>query len=249
MSASWVVITGASSGIGAEFAKLFAADGHPIVLIARREDRLRELAKTLPVETRICVQDLSTPDAAERVEQFLVNEGVEPGVLVNNAGFGVRGRFLDEDRVRQLAMIQLNVATLVDLTYRLLPKCKGGVINVASLAAFQPGPYMAVYFATKAFVLHFSEAIREETGANVTAFCPGPVATEFGDVAGLGNPAAYSWWTLTAEKATKIGYRGFRKGRAIVIPGVIARISNTLNWLVPRAAVRKIVGTLQKPNP
>ncbi len=247
MSASWVVITGASSGIGAEFARLFAADGHPVVLIARREDRLRELAATLAVESRIFVQDLSTPDAAEQVEQFLADEGIEPHVLVNNAGYGVRGTFLDEDRERQLAMIRLNVSTLVDLTYRLLPRCKGGIINVASLAAFQPGPYMAIYFATKAFVLHFSEAIREETGANVTAFCPGPVATEFGDVAGLGNPAAYGWWTLTVEKATKIGYRGFRRGKAIVIPGVIARISNFLNWLVPRAGVRKLVGTLQKP--
>ena len=138
MSASWVVITGASSGIGAEFAKLFAADGHPVVLIARREDRLREVAKSLPVESRICVQDLSSPDAAERVQQFLADEGIEPNVLVNNAGFGVRGRFLDEDRERQLAMIRLNVSTLVDLTHRLLPQCKGGVTMVAKPGGPRP---------------------------------------------------------------------------------------------------------------
>lgn len=247
MPSEWVVVTGASSGIGAEFARLFAADGHPVVLVARREDRLQQLATTLPTETRIAPFDLSQPDAAASLVAFLEAENIQPHILVNNAGFGLRGTFLDMDREQQLAMIRLNVSTIVDLTHRLLPQCKGGVINVASLAAFQPGPFMAVYFATKAFVLHFSEAVRVETGLPVTAFCPGPVDTEFGDVAGLGNPAAYSWWTLSAEKATAIGYRGFRRGKAVVIPGAIARISNFLNWLVPRAGVRRIIGAMQRP--
>jgi short-subunit dehydrogenase len=248
----WVVITGASAGLGADFARLFAADGHPLVLVARRRERLEELAASLPTETRIFVQDLAQPQAAARVNAFLDEQGIEPEVLVNNAGFGLRGAFAELDRERQLEMVRLNALVATDLMRRLLPgmiaRGRGGVLNVASLAGFQPGPNMGVYYATKAYLLHLSEAVAEETrgtGVTVSAFCPGPVATEFSDVAGLGNPAAYGFWTMSSGKSARLGYRGFRRGRTVIVPGVVPRIARFLNWIVPRCWVRRIVGKMQ----
>ncbi|MHC4410957.1 MAG: SDR family NAD(P)-dependent oxidoreductase [Planctomycetota bacterium] len=248
----WVVITGASAGLGADFARLFAADGHPLVLIARRRERLEALAESLPTETRVLVQDLAHPQAAAKVTAYLEDQKISPDVLVNNAGFGLRGAFAQLDRERQLEMIRLNVSAAADLMRRLLPgmieRKSGGVLNVASLAGFQPGPNMAVYYATKAFLLHLSEGVAEEvrdSGVTVSAFCPGPVATEFSEVAGLGNPVAYGFWTMSSEKSARLGYRGFKRGKTIIVPGVVPKIANFLNWLVPRCWVRKIVGKMQ----
>jgi short-subunit dehydrogenase len=248
----WAVVTGASAGLGADFARLLAADGHRCVLVARREERLTALAEELPTESRVLVLDLARPDAAACVVDELGAAGIEADVLVNNAGFGLRGAFVEGDLDRQLEMIRLNVATATELMHRLLPgmlaRDRGGVLNVASLAAFQPGPHMAVYFATKAFLLHLSEAVAEETrgtGVTVSAFCPGPVETEFGDVAGLGNPAAYGFWTLDSPTAARIGYRGFLRGRTIVVPGLVPKIARCLNWLTPRPLVRRLVSKMQ----
>ena len=149
-------------------------------------------------------------------------------------------------------MIRLNVSAAADLMHRLLPamieRGSGGVLNVASLAAFQPGPNMGVYFATKAFLMHLSEAVAEEvrgTGVTISAFCPGPVATEFSEVAGLGNPMAYGFWTMSSPKAARIGYRGFLRGKAIVVPGVVPNLARLLNWITPRCWTRRIVGRMQ----
>jgi hypothetical protein len=252
MEPRWVVITGASAGLGVDFARLFAADGHPLVLVARRRERLDALAESLPTETRVLVQDLAQPQAAARVTAHLEQEGIEPYAVVNNAGFGMRGKFVELDRERQLEMIQLNVTVLTDLTRRLLPgmiaRGAGGMLNVASLAAFQPGPNMSVYYATKAFVLHLTEGIAQETrglGVTVTAFCPGPVATEFGEVSGLGKPAAFNWWTMSSARAARIGYRGFLRGRTVIVPGVIPQLARFLNWITPRSWSRAVMEKIQ----
>ena len=254
MDKGWVLITGASSGIGEEFARLFAADGHPLVIVARREANLEALANSLPVEVRVLPQDLSEPNAAEHVEHWLHVQEIEVEILVNNAGFGRLGEFIHLDRDEQMAMVRLNVLTLADLTRRLLPgmieRGRGGVLNVASLAGLQAGPYMATYYATKAFVLHLTEAVREETlgkGVTVSAFCPGPVLTEFGDVAGSSKSPLFRVGAMSCERATQLGYEGFRKGRAVILPGFTTKLVNFLVRLTPRAITRKIVKRLQEP--
>jgi short-subunit dehydrogenase len=252
MERGWVLITGASSGIGAGLARLFAADGHPLVLVARRENRLRALAKSLPVETRVMVHDLADPQAAEHVEHYLHVQNIKLQTLVNNAGFGKRRRFLALDLRTQLDMVQLNITTLMELTHRLLPdiieRGGGGVLNVASLAGLQPGPNMAVYYATKAFILHFSEALREELidrDVTVTAFCPGPVATEFGTVADTLRTPLYRFGAMSCERATEIAYRGYRSGRAVILPGFLPRLVSLLVRITPRSWTRKLVKRLQ----
>ncbi|MEM8884551.1 MAG: SDR family oxidoreductase [Planctomycetota bacterium] len=252
MSTQWAVITGASAGIGADFARLFAADGCPLVLVARRRERLEELAATLPVETRICAADLATAEGVAALIAFLDEQGIEPHHLVNNAGFGLRGAFAELDPTAMHDMIRLNVLALTDLTRRYLPamlaRGSGGVLNVASLAGFQPGPNMAVYYATKAFVLHMTEAIAQEIkgrGVTMNAFCPGPVATEFNDVAGLGKPAAFGFWTMSSPRAAQIGYRAYRKGKVLCVPGVVPPIARFLNWITPRPWSRALLARLQ----
>ena len=254
MERGWVLITGASSGIGAEYARHFAADGHPLVLVARRENRLHALAESLPVETRVMVQDLSDPQAAEHIEHFLHVQNIELQTLVNNAGFGKLDGFESIDRKTQLAMLQVNVSALVDLTHRLLPgivACGGGgVINVASLAGLQAGPNMSVYYATKAFVLHFTEGLREELidkDVTISAFCPGPVATEFGDIAGASISPLFRFGTMSCERATRIGYDGYRRGLAVILPGFVPKLVSVLVRVTPRAWTRKIVKRLQIP--
>lgn len=255
MDRGWVLITGASSGIGAEFARLFAEDGHPLVLVARRENRLHALAETLPVETRVMVQDLTDPQAAEHIEHYLHVQNIQLQTLVNNAGFGRLDGFLSIDRKTQLDMVQVNVTTLMELTHRLLPdivdRGGGGVLNVASLAGFEAGPNMAVYYATKAFVLHFTEALREELidqDVKVCAFCPGPVSTEFGDVAGSAISPLFRFGSMSCERATKIGYRGYQKGRVVVLPGLLPKLVNLLVRITPRIWTRKLVKRLQVPD-
>ncbi|HLN57107.1 MAG TPA: SDR family oxidoreductase, partial [Thermoanaerobaculia bacterium] len=190
------LVTGASSGIGKELARLIAADGYDLVLVARRQERLEELARELSVahgvSARVIAADLADPDSPKRIVEELEAERIAVDVLVNNAGFGIYGRLWNSDITRQLEIIQVNVVALTDLTGRLLPgmvsRKRGRIVNVASTAAFQPGPYQAVYYATKAYVLSFSEAIAEElkgTGVTVTALCPGPTTTEFQEAAGL----------------------------------------------------------------
>jgi uncharacterized protein len=257
MAAETVLITGASSGIGRELARLFAGAGSDLVLVARREDRLRELAQELSskygVKTRILPKDLILPAAAAEIETELRNAGIAVDVLVNNAGFGALGAFTDLKLERQTTMLQVNVLALTELTRRFLPgmvaRRKGGVLNVASAAAFQPGPMMSVYYASKAYVLHFSEGIFEElagTGVTVTCLCPGPTETEFGADSHMDVSLAFRMGAMSAEQVARAGYNGFRKGKAVVLPGLRNKLVAFSVRTGPRSVVRKIAKLLHR---
>jgi uncharacterized protein len=246
-----VLITGASSGIGAALAKVFAAHGHEIALVARRQDRLEALADEIaaagrPRPTLITV-DLERRDGASALAAELSSLGLEPAIVVNNAGFGLRGAAAALSRDEQLAMIDLNVRALTELSLMFvdsLARHRGGVLNVASLAAFLPGPGMAVYYASKAYVLSFSEALHRELserGVRVTALCPGPVPTEFQARAGLSLPAAARLLELSAERVAQIGYDAFMAGQRVVIAGIGNRIVVSLMRLVPHALLLRLV--------
>jgi short-subunit dehydrogenase len=247
------LITGASSGIGYELAKVLAREGHDLALVARSGDLLEALAETLRadygVRAEVLVADLAEPGAPDEVCERLEAAGFRTDVLVNNAGFGSMGPFWEADAGSQLDMVQVNVTALVHLTRLILPgmveRSAGRIMNVASTAAFQPGPLMAVYFASKAFVLSFTEALDEElrgTGVSVTALCPGPVPTGFQKRAGMSKaPIGGRMVTGDAAEVARIGYQGMMKGRRIVIPGRINRVGSFLPRLLPRAVAPRIV--------
>lgn len=256
MAAETVLITGASSGIGWELAKLFASDNSNLVLAARREDRLEELSDLLKsefgVDVFIMPTDLSKKTAPRQIFSKLRKEGIQIDVLVNNAGFGARGSVLELDTGLQMEMIQVNVAALTHLTRLFLPgfveRGRGGILNVGSLAGFQPGPNLAVYYATKAYVLSFTEALSEEiTNPNIKITClaPGPVRTEFGRKSELDDSLLFKLSLMDVEPVAKAGYEGFRKGKVIVIPGIKQKITPFMGRFIPRSLVRKIVKSLQ----
>jgi uncharacterized protein len=251
-----VLITGASSGIGVELARLFAANGDRLVLAARREDRLKALAEELSakhsIEASAIVCDLAKPDGAKKLAIEVGRKGHVVDVLVNNAGFGLRGKFAALSFDRQLEMVQVNVTSPTALAGLFLPgmlaRGRGGILNVASLAAFQAGPEMAVYYATKAFLLSFSEALYEETrrkGVTVTALCPGPVPTEFIALANMTDAALMKTGVVSAEAVAKAGFEGFRAGKAIVIPGMLPKVGAFSTRFVPRGVSRRIAESLQ----
>jgi hypothetical protein len=238
------LITGASVGIGAALAHKFAANGHEVVLLARREQLLTGLADAIAASgaTRPTVlrADVSRIDAARRIGEALTAAGLEPEIVVNNAGFGLLGAAASLDRGEQLAMIDLNVRALTDLSLAwtdVLERRKGGILNVASVAAFLPGPGMAVYYATKAYVLSFSEALHQELapkGVRVTALCPGPVPTEFQARAGVKSAQLPRALTRSAEQVAEDGYRGLQEGRRVVVPGLGNKLISVLAPLLPR---------------
>jgi hypothetical protein len=238
------LITGASSGIGLELARVFAREGYRVVLVSRNEKLLRDLAGELKTETVVIAKDLTKTGAAQEV----FDQVCQVDALVNNAGFGSSGRFAEAPLNEQLDMMQLNMTALVALTGLFLPgmlKAKSGrILNVASTAAFQPGPLMAVYYATKAFVLSFSEAIHEElsgSGVIVTALCPGATETGFGDRANMNDARLFKGKKLMDARAVaEAGYRGLIAGKAIVIPGLMNRMMAQSVRVSPRSAVRKI---------
>ncbi len=249
------VITGASAGIGTELARVFAAHGHDLVLVARREDRLQALADEIVTQGRgrpvVLGLDLSQPGVGARLSEALAAAGVEPQYMVNNAGFGLWGAAAKLSRDEQLAMVDLNVRTLVDLSVAFtdsLARHRGGILNVASVAAFMPGPYMAVYFASKAFMLSFSDALRVELagdGIRVTVLCPGPVPTEFQARAG-GVPKRAGVLSRSAPEVALEGYRGLMAGKAVVIPGWANKIGTFfLPRLLPRTFLAKQMGKMQ----
>jgi len=257
MAAETVLITGASSGIGTELARCFAESGSNLVLVARREDRLRELSKELSsrygVKARILPKDLNLPAAGREIEDELRNSDIQVDVLVNNAGFGDRGAFVELGIELQRDMIQVNVGVVTELTRRFLPgmieRGKGGVMNVASAAAFQPGPLMSVYYATKAYVLHFSEGIAEElrgTGVSMTCLCPGPTVTGFGEEAHMEGTLLFRMGAMSAARVARAGYDGFRSGKVIVVPGFRNKLVAFSVRLSPRAMVRKIAKRLHR---
>ncbi len=239
------LITGASAGIGAELARVFAAHGHEVVLVARRADRLNALAEEIAAggESRPIVLsvDLEKRDAVSSLAAELTARGVEPQIVVNNAGFGLVGRAAALGRDEQLVMIDLNIRALTELSLAFvdsLARHRGGILNVASVAAFMPGPGMAVYYASKAYVLSFSEALHQELsprGVRVTALCPGPVPTEFQAHAGISGDRMPSVLALSAARVAQIGYDGFTRGKRVVVAGSANRIGVALLGFMPHA--------------
>jgi uncharacterized protein len=245
------LVTGASAGLGVEFARQLSKRGHRLVLAARRKERLEELARELGKARAVAI-DLSKKDSAARLLADLEANGETVDLLVNNAGFGLIGRFAELDAKRERQMIDLNIGTLTDLCRAVAPQMiarkSGAILNVASTAAFQPGPKMAVYFATKAFVLSLTEALHEELkphGVYVTCLCPGPTRTEFGDVAGFGGNGMFDKVAMESPKVVKAGLDGLEKNKAIVIPGVINKMGALSGRFAPRSVVRKIAGAIK----
>ncbi len=245
------LVTGASWGIGWELASLCAADGHDLILVARSAERLTALEKQLSerhgISTRVVPMDLTEPEAPRALYDELAKSDVEVDVLINNAGFGDAGPFSEADTAKQLGMLQLNVVALTHLTRLFLPgmlgRGRGRILNVASTAAFQPGPFMAVYYATKAYVLSFSEALTEEcsgTGVTVTTLCPGPTATEFQSRARMGGAKLRRLHMMDARSVAEEGYRAMKNGRAIVVNGLQNRLLAQSVRFSPRWLVRKV---------
>jgi short-subunit dehydrogenase len=245
------LITGASAGLGVDFARQLSARGYRLVLAARRLDRLETLASELGNARAVAV-DLSAASAAERLLEDVAAAGEQVEYLVNNAGFGLGGAFAELDPARQRQMIDLNVGTLTELCRGVAPEMisrrSGAILNVASTAAFQPGPGMAVYFATKAYVLSFTEALHEELlpfGIKVSALCPGPTRTEFGDVAGFPNKKAFDRLAMGSGEVVRIGLRGVERNKAVVIAGRFNKAGAWSTRFLPRAPVRKIAGKMK----
>jgi short-subunit dehydrogenase len=241
------LITGASAGIGAALTRVFAAHGHQVVVTARRETQLAALADEIAAaghkRPHVIAADLAASEGPQRLADELARLGLEPAVVVNNAGFGLMGDAATLDRDGQLAMIDLNVRALTDLSLRWLESVmrhRGGILNIASIAAFVPGPGMAVYHATKAYVLSLSEALHSELGADgvrVCALCPGPVPTEFLDRAGIPHDYFPTLLTRSADRVAREGYEGFMTGHRVVVPGSHNRIFTLLPRLLPRGVL------------
>lgn len=253
------LVTGASAGLGTEFAKLFAADGHSVILVARRKDRLQQLSNELEaahpgIATWVINLDLSQHGAGQMLFDHVQSLNLNVDYLVNNAGFGSGGRFAELDLSRELQMIDLNVRTLVETTRLFLPamlkRRSGKILNVGSIAGFQPGPYMANYSATKAFVNSFSEALYEElrgTGVTCSLLAPGFTVTEFQQAAAIaGFPGADSPLSATALEVATTGYQTLMKGRATKVHGFMNWMGVQSQRLSPRFAVRQIAGKLIK---
>ena len=245
------LVTGASAGLGVEFARQLSKRGHRLVLAARRKERLEELAKKLGNARAVAI-DLSKANAALKLMNDLTANGEIVDLLVNNAGFGLIGQFAELDAKREREMVDLNVGVLTDLCRAVAPdmieRRSGGIINVASTAAFQPGPKMAVYFATKAFVLSLTEALHEELkphGIKVSCLCPGPTRTEFGDVAGFGGNGLFDRVAMNAAEVVETGLKGLDSNHAVVVPGWTNKVVAASTRFAPRPIVRKIAGAIK----
>ncbi len=249
-----VLLTGASSGIGKELARVFAKEGFNLVLTARNEVSLQELQTELLAQPGIQVQylgqDLAQPDAAERIFAWLQAAGIRIDILVNNAGFGDYGLFAQTDWTKQKDMINVNILALVQLTRLLLPQAgTGRILNIASVAGFSPGPYMSVYYASKAFVISFSQALASElqgTGVTVTASCPGPTTSGFQKAAGRGTEKLFSALkNATALEVAEYSYKMLMRGRAVAIYGLGNKLLVFMQRFAPRCLVRRIIMQLQ----
>ena len=252
------LITGASSGIGKALAHHFAQDGYQLVLAARGVANMQTLADQLQKQFQVTVTvigaDLETNGGAAQLHADIKARGIVLSALVNKAGYGAFGEFKDSALNSELAMMQLNMNTVVVLTKLFMPDLlatRGKILNTASTAAFQPGPYMAVYYATKSFVLSFSEAIAselEDTGVTVTALCPGPTASGFQDKADLGNSALVKGKQLpTSQEVAALGYRAMQRGQRVYIPGFVNWVMAQSMRFTPRNLATKVVKTLTRP--
>ena len=251
MTTPIILITGASAGLGAEFARQLATRGQRLVLAARRTDRLEALARELG-NARAVTADLSAPDGATKLLADIAAAGEHVDLLINNAGFGLAGRFAELDATRQREMIDLNIGALTDLCRAVAPamiaRKAGGILNVASTAAFQAGPGMAVYFATKAYVLSLTEALHEELkphGIKVSALCPGPTRTEFGKVAGFGDGGGLDRLAMDSPAVVAAAIAGLDKNKAVVVTGLINKIGAASTRFLPRPLLRKIAGSIK----
>ncbi|MEA3009057.1 MAG: uncharacterized protein QOJ91_749 [Sphingomonadales bacterium] len=250
MAGGVTLITGASAGLGVHFARQCRARGDELVLVARRKDRLEALASELG-SAHVIAADLASPGAAGRLLGEVESLGLEVDTLINNAGFGSAGAFVEAPPERLLEMIDLNVRSLTELCRLALPpmleRGRGSILNVASTAAFQAGPYSAVYYATKAYVLSLSEALHEEAkgrGVHVSALCPGPTATEFFEVAGSPNGRLAKMAT-DPKAVVAAGLAGLARNKAIVIPGAANKMGASASRFLPRATMRGIVARLK----
>ena len=252
------LITGASGGLGLSFVNIFARDGYDIVLVARNGDRLEEIKKEIEtkynVNAMVVAVDLCAQTGAEQVFDATSKAGIKVDVLVNNAGFGDFGEFYKSDLNKQTRMVDLNCIALMQLCHLYLPDMikngKGNILNVDSIAAFQAGPLMSVYYATKAFVLSFSQALTRElkgTGVKVTALCPGPIRTNFDNAADLGESGLFKNLKVwDPNVVAEFGYKNMKKGKSLCICGFVNKIIVFANRLAPRCLVRNMVYSLQK---
>nr|WP_257992805.1 SDR family oxidoreductase [Bacillus infantis]MCR6613200.1 SDR family oxidoreductase [Bacillus infantis] len=249
-----VLITGATSGLGYDFVKLFAADGYDLILVARDKAKLEEIKRQFPDLSVLTIsRDLSIAGAAKEVFEEVTAAGISIDVLVNNAGFGLMGPFDELDILKQTEMIQLNISALTELTYHFLPGMKNRpnkarILNVASTAAFQPGPLMAVYYATKAYVLSFSEALAEEladTNVTVTTLCPGATKTNFASVANVEKTKMFSG-AMDSREVAHQGYRNLMAGKRVVITGRSNKLGAYAAKFLPRRTTAKIAKYVAK---
>jgi short-subunit dehydrogenase len=252
-----VLITGASGGIGYELATLFAKDGYDLVLIARNEKKLRDIAADFisryGVSSTVLVKDLTRATAPREIYEELQAKNITIDILINNAGFGLFGEFLETNLQEEMDMIQVNVAALTHMTKLFLPQMvqrgAGRIMNVASMAAFQPGPLMAVYYATKAYVLSFSEALENElrgSGVTVTALCPGTTKTDFETRANLGESKLFKSGVMDVHTVAKAGYDGLMHGKTIVVPGTQNLLLTKAVRFMPRKLVTSTVRKMQE---
>ncbi len=252
------LITGASGGLGEEFARIAAQDGKSLVLVARSTEKLQELAKELEsthaVNVTVLTMDLSGNDSVDQLVAELQTKKIVIGTLINNAGFGNFGYFAKSDWKKEESMIAVNVHALTALTRALLPdmiaRKSGKILNVASTASFQPGPLMAVYYATKAYVLNLSLALSievEGTGVTVTCLCPGPTRTGFAEHAEMGGSKLFRRRTMDAHTVVKAGYDAMLKGKPLMIPGLLNKIGAFMTRFIPRMTAGRIAKAVQSP--
>lgn len=251
MDNNYVLITGASSGIGYELAKLFKRDGYNLILVARDKEKLQMAVDKLNNEKNKIIMldvDLSREDEVDKLIKYINKNEIDINILVNNAGIGLFGEFAEIDWKTEEKLIDINIKALTKLTKYFLPKMiekkSGGILNVASTAAFASGPRMATYYASKAYVLNLTEAIHEEVkeyGINISCLCPGPVRTSFQSKAGIKKSEKAKKYLMNADIVAKVGYDKFKKGEVIIIPGFKNKVLVNANKLLPRAISRKII--------
>lgn len=255
---NYTLITGASSGIGLELAKVFAQQGHHLILVARNTDKLHKLSAELEsqyaIQAEVFYSDLSVTGASQQLFQGIQRRGLAVENLINNAGIGDHGAFADAELERQTDMIQVNIMALTELTKLFLPamlaKKSGRILNVASTASFQPGPLMSVYYASKAYVLFFSEGLAEElkgTGVTVTALCPGPTISGFQAAANIKDIALMTALKLpSSQQVALYGYQALMKNKIVAVHGFINKIMASTVGMMPRAWARQLVMKLQE---
>jgi short-subunit dehydrogenase len=252
------LITGASGGLGEEFSRLFAADGYNLVLVARNKERLQSLAVELETKHRITAHvittDLSQLNAAAMLVEELQKRNIAVDTLVNNAGFGAYGLFHETTYEQEKQLLQVNITTLTDLTKMLLPTMvvnkTGGILNIASTAAFQPGPLMAVYYASKAYVMNLSVALSEElkgTGVTVTCLCPGPTKTGFEKNAHMGSSALFQRKVMDAATVARIGYKALQARRPLIVAGRVNAFGTFMTRFIPRIWAARVARRVQAP--